>query len=86
MDQLICASLSHINYYYEVGILKVPVCVRLVSFFLFSFSGDAAFSYVLLFCTESTLLYVFLPDAVSLPCDEGWILTSSCMINNITVV
>ena len=27
MDQLICASLSHTHYWYEVGILKVPaVC------------------------------------------------------------
>ena len=24
MDQLICASLSHTHYYYEVGMLKVP--------------------------------------------------------------
>ena len=24
MDQLICASLSHIHYWYEVGMLKVP--------------------------------------------------------------
>ena len=24
MDQLICASLSHTNYWYEVGMLKVP--------------------------------------------------------------
>ena len=25
MDQLICASLSHTHYWYEVGMLKVPV-------------------------------------------------------------
>ena len=24
MDQLICASLSHTHYWYEVGMLKVP--------------------------------------------------------------
>ena len=24
MDQLICASLSHAHYWYEVGMLKVP--------------------------------------------------------------
>ena len=24
MDQLLCASLSHTHYWYEVGILKVP--------------------------------------------------------------
>ena len=29
MDQLICASLSHIHYWYEVGMLKVP-CRRSV--------------------------------------------------------
>ena len=29
MDQLICASLSHTHYWYEVGMLKVPagVCI-----------------------------------------------------------
>ena len=26
MDQLICASLSHTHYWYEVGMLKVPAC------------------------------------------------------------
>ena len=26
MDQLICASLSHTHYWYEVGMLKVPSC------------------------------------------------------------
>ena len=26
MDQLICASLSHTRYWYEVGMLKVPAC------------------------------------------------------------
>ena len=26
MDQLIFASLSHIHYWYEVGMLKVPAC------------------------------------------------------------
>ena len=28
MDQLICASLSHTHYWYEVGMLKVPVVVQ----------------------------------------------------------
>ena len=28
MDQLICASLSHTHYWYEVGMLKVPVSCR----------------------------------------------------------
>ena len=28
MDQLICGSLSHIHYWYEVGMLKVPVDVQ----------------------------------------------------------
>ena len=28
MDQLICASLSHTHYWYEVGMLKVPVLSR----------------------------------------------------------
>ena len=27
MDQLICASLSHTHYWYEVGMLKVPAYV-----------------------------------------------------------
>ena len=27
MDQLICASLSHTHYWYEVGMLKVPVVI-----------------------------------------------------------
>ena len=27
MDQLICASLSHTHYWYEVGMLKVPACI-----------------------------------------------------------
>ena len=27
MDQLICASLSHTHYWYEVGMLKVPACL-----------------------------------------------------------
>ena len=27
MDQLICASLSHTYYWYEVGMLKVPAAV-----------------------------------------------------------
>ena len=27
MDQVICASLSHTHYWYEVGMLKVPACV-----------------------------------------------------------
>ena len=26
MEQLICASLSHIHYWYEVGMVKVPAC------------------------------------------------------------
>ena len=30
MDQLICASLSHTHYWYEVGILKVPACICVV--------------------------------------------------------
>ena len=29
MDQLICAFLSHTHYWYEVGVLKVPVGLRL---------------------------------------------------------
>ena len=29
MDQLICASLSHTHYWYEVGMLKVPAVVEL---------------------------------------------------------
>ena len=28
MDQLICASLSHTHYWYEVGMLKVPAAYR----------------------------------------------------------
>ena len=28
MDQLICASLSHTHYWYEVGMLKVPAVLR----------------------------------------------------------
>ena len=28
MDQLICASLSHTHYWYEVGMLKVPAIMR----------------------------------------------------------
>ena len=31
MDQLICASLSHTHYWYEVGMLKVSVCVCVFS-------------------------------------------------------
>ena len=27
MDQIICTSLSHTHYWYEVGTLKVPACV-----------------------------------------------------------
>ena len=27
MDQLICASISHIHYWYEVGMLKVPATI-----------------------------------------------------------
>ena len=30
MDQLICASLSHTHYWYEVGMLKVPACMYVV--------------------------------------------------------
>ena len=30
MDQLICASLSHSHYWYEVGMLKVPIIVTWV--------------------------------------------------------
>ena len=29
MDQLICASLSHAHYWYEVGMLKVPADICL---------------------------------------------------------
>ena len=29
MDQLICASLSHTHYWYEVGMLKVPAVVSI---------------------------------------------------------
>ena len=29
MDQIICASLSNTHHWYEVGMLKVPVCVLL---------------------------------------------------------
>ena len=28
MDQLICASLSHTHYLYEVGMLKVPAVMK----------------------------------------------------------
>ena len=31
MDQLICASLSHTHYWYEVGMLKVPAIVNINS-------------------------------------------------------
>ena len=30
MDQLIFASLSHIHYRYEVGMLKVPACITMI--------------------------------------------------------
>ena len=30
MDQLICASLSHTHYWYEVGVLKVPAVVVII--------------------------------------------------------
>ena len=30
MDQLICASLSHTHYWYEVGTLKVPAAIYAV--------------------------------------------------------
>ena len=31
MDQLICASLSHIHYWYEVGMLKVMSSLMIVN-------------------------------------------------------
>ena len=30
MDQLICASLSHTHYWYEVGMLNVPANLRMI--------------------------------------------------------
>ena len=36
MDQLICASLSHTHYWYEVGMLKVPVLYCTVYLVLFT--------------------------------------------------
>ena len=41
MDQLICASLSHTHYWYEVGMLKVPAKVNSS---LIQFEGCAALS------------------------------------------
>ena len=38
MDRLICASLSHTHYWYEVGMLKVPRCVTPVIMHLLSFA------------------------------------------------
>ena len=31
MDQLICASLSHTHYWYEMGMLKVPACMYVLN-------------------------------------------------------
>ena len=38
MGQLICASLSHTHYWYEVGMLKVPVVMLLLLLLVLSFS------------------------------------------------
>ena len=38
MDQLICASLSHTHYWYEVGMLKVPALRRCVQIFSLKYS------------------------------------------------
>ena len=32
MDQLVCDSLSHTHYWYEVGMLKVPACPHLTNY------------------------------------------------------
>ena len=37
MDQLICASLSHIHYWYEVGMFKVPADCHLIDVWYFPF-------------------------------------------------
>ena len=39
MDQLICASLSHTHYWYEVGMLKVPATDNNMTMLLVGLSG-----------------------------------------------
>ena len=68
MDQLICASLSHNHYWYEVGMLKVPATIYICSFVCLVFSGEAKeiISFVSSFCLALGLFFYALVGALQM--------------------
>ena len=60
-----------------------------VSFFFCFLGGVASAKYSIWYhylLESNTLYYVFLPDGVSLPCDRGWILTSSSSADDDVII
>ena len=76
--------------YTRIFLLKHSLlCPILFLFIFFCFLGGVAsaeyYSIWYHYRLESNTLYVFLPDGVSVPCDRGWILTSSSADDDVII-
>ena len=75
MDQLLCASLSHTHYWYEAGMLKVPVYVEMIMLFLNGSKEIIPYEVPRLTTEQATEA---VPRRLTSPCAETDTLSAEC--------